>query len=48
QVNTNEVLKEVCDQEKFKKLSNKEQDEIYVLYVFRTDLKIDNQYIFTD
>ncbi|CAG8705968.1 354_t:CDS:2 [Cetraspora pellucida] len=60
QVNTNEILKKVRDQKKFKKLSNKERDEIYVLHIislfqkkginmhaFRTDLKIDNQYIFT-
>ncbi|CAG8576769.1 26977_t:CDS:2 [Gigaspora margarita] len=33
QVNTNEILKKVRDQEKFKKLSNKDQDEIYRLHV---------------
>ncbi|CAG8849796.1 15074_t:CDS:2, partial [Gigaspora margarita] len=33
QVNTAEILKKVRDQEKFKKLSNNDQDEIYMLHI---------------
>ncbi|CAG8635652.1 20686_t:CDS:2 [Gigaspora rosea] len=33
QVNTTEILNEVRDQEKLKKLSNKDQNEIYRLHV---------------